>query len=75
MCSDIEHRRWVAERVLSGWQQSPFLKEGKPMRQDSLLLHYDITPDIGAEKDKDEAAVRNILMLDAIYDYYKTNRI
>lgn len=74
MCSDIEHRRWVAERVLSGWQQSPFLKDGKPMRQDSLLLHYDITPDIGAEKDKDEAAVKNILMLDAIYDYYKTNR-
>lgn len=74
MCSDIEHRRWVAERVLSGWQQSPFLKDGKPMRQDSLLLHYDITPDIGAEKDKDEAAVKNILMLDAIYDYYITNR-
>lgn len=71
MCSDIEHRRWVAERVLSGWQQSPFLKDGKPMRQDALLLHYDITPDIGNEKDKDEAAVRNILMLDAIAKAFK----
>lgn len=74
MCSDIEHRRWVAERVLSGWQQSPVLHEGKPMRQDALLLHYDITPDIGDEKDKDEAVVRNILMLDAIYSYYKKNK-
>lgn len=71
MCSDIEHRRWVAERVLLGWQQSPYMKNGTPMRQDSLLLHYDITPDVGEEKKKDENIVRNILMLDAIYDFYK----
>lgn len=71
MCSDIEHRRWVAERVLLGWQQSPYMKDGSPMRQDSLLLHYDITPDVGEEKKKDENFVRNILMLDAIYDFYK----
>lgn len=68
MCGDIEHRRWVVERVLSGWQQSPFLKDGKPMRQDALLLHYDITDNI-IGKEKDETTVRNILMLEAIYEY------
>lgn len=72
-CIDVEHRRWVAERVLSGWQQSPIEYNNKPMRQDSLLLHYDITDEIGAEKEKDEAVVKNILMLDAIFDYYKKN--
>lgn len=29
VCGGIEHRRWMAERALSGWQQSPFLKDGK----------------------------------------------
>lgn len=66
VCGGIEHRRWMAERALSGWQQSPFLKDGKPMRQEALLLHYDITDDIDDEKEKDELAVRYILMLDAI---------
>lgn len=74
MCSDIEHRRWVAERVLSGWQQSPFKNDGKPMRQDALLLHYNITSEIGTEKEKDEIAVKNILMLDVIYDYFYNKR-
>ena len=76
-CSDIEHRRWVGERVVSGWQQSPYLLEGSPMRQDSLLLHYDITKtsNIGDEKVKDENVVKNVLMLDVIYNYVKEKKL
>lgn len=74
-CSDIEHRRWLGERVVSGWQQSPFMLDGKPMRQNSLLLHYDITETskIGSEAAKDNNVVRNVLMLDTIFEYIKTN--
>jgi hypothetical protein len=77
ICSDIEHRRWVGERVVSGWQQSPYLLEGSPMRQDSLLLHYDITKtsNIGDEKVKDENVVKNVLMLDVIYNYVKEKKL
>lgn len=74
LCSDIEHRRWVGERVVSGWQQSPIIKDGKHMRQDSLLLHYDITytSEIGSEAAKDMNVVKNVLMLNTIYEYLKT---
>jgi len=77
ICSDIEHRRWVGERVVSGWQQSPFIYEGKPMRQDTLLLHYDITKtsNIGNEAMKDDNVVKNVLMLDVIYNYIKENNL
>ena len=77
ICSDIEHRRWVGERVVSGWQQSPYLLDGSPMRQDSLLLHYDITKTskIGNEAVKDQTVVKNVLMLDAIYDYVKRKQL
>ena len=77
ICSDIEHRRWLGERVVSGWQQSPFICEGTPMRQDSLLLHYDIikTSELGEDAKKDGNVVRNVLMLDRIYNYIKEKNI
>lgn len=73
LCSDMEHRRWVGERVVSGWQQSPITKDEKPLRQDALLLHYDITKtsEIGSELAKDSSVVRNVLILDEIYNYVK----
>ena len=44
------------------------------MRQDSLLLHYDITytSEIGSEAAKDIYVVKNVLMLNTIYEYLKT---
>lgn len=77
LCSDIEHRRWIGERVVAGWQQSPYESNGIVLRQDSLRLHHDIrkTSEIQDEINKDDNVVINILMLDQICEYVINNRI
>jgi hypothetical protein len=75
LCSDIEHRRWIGERVAAGWQQSPYKYDGIILRQDSLRMHYDIrkTSEINEEIDKDDNVVINVLMLDHICKYVDTH--
>ena len=77
LCSDIEHRRWIGERVIAGWQQSPYRFNGKIMRQDSLRMHYDIrkTSEIDGEISKDDNVIINVLMLDKICQYIIDNNI
>jgi hypothetical protein len=77
LCSDIEHRRWIGERVIAGWQQSPYECNGVVLRQDSLRLHYDIrrTSEIQDEISKDDNVVINVLMLDQVCEYIINNRI
>lgn len=77
LCSDIEHRRWLGERVIAGWQQSPYESNGVVLRQDSLRLHYDIrkSSEIQDEISKDDNVVINVLMLDQVCEYIINNRI
>lgn len=77
LCSDIEHRRWIGERVIAGWQQSPLESDGVTLRQDSLRLHCDIrkTSEIQDEINKDDNVVINVLMLDQICEYIIKNRL
>lgn len=77
LCSDIEHRRWIGERVIAGWQQSPYKSNGVILRQDSLRMHFDIrkTSEIQEEISKDDNVVINVLMLDQISEYIMNNGI
>lgn len=75
LCSDIEHRRWIGERVIAGWRQSPYEHNGVVLRQDSLQIHHDIrkTSQIQSEIDKDANVIVNVLMLDEICEYITNN--
>ena len=77
LCSDIEHRRWIGERVVAGWQQSPYKINGVVLRQDSLRMHNDIqkTSEIQEDISKDDNVVINVLMLDHISEYLINNGI
>lgn len=77
LCSDIEHRRWIGERIVAGWQQSPYKYDGDILRQDSLRMHYDIrkTSEIKEEISKDDNVIINVLMLDQICEYIKNHQI
>ena len=77
LCSDIEHRRWIGERVVAGWQQSPYKYNSVILRQDSLQIHDDIrkTSEIKEEISKDDNVIINVLMLDYICDFIKNQRI
>ena len=76
LCSDIEHRRWIGERVVAGWHLSPYEYNGVVLRQDSLRMHQNIrkTSQIQDEIDKDANVIVNVLMLDEICEYIKNNQ-
>lgn len=78
LCCDVEHRRWVGERVVSGWQQTPLSHDGKPLRNNSLLLHTTIvdTSLLDAENiENDLDVVENAILLDEIVSYLKDNNL
>ncbi len=63
--AETEHRRWVAERIVSGWRQ---VREGE-RRLNPFYLHDNISPyDRLSEEDreKDRNMVRNVFILDKI---------
>lgn len=71
----MEHRRWLAERSISGWRQ---IKKNE-MRVDDFFIHVDILPFHKIydeqEKNKDRKMVKNILRLFSIARYYNNKNV
>lgn len=72
ICACLEHRRWVAERTISGWRQAR-ISQGEA-RENKWFIHDTIVPyDRLTNKDqkKDHRVVRNILKLRRISTFYE----
>lgn len=64
MLSEVEHRRWIAERTISGWRQ----KQAGEERMNEFQIHDQIIPyselDM-SEKAKDYTVIKDVLKMDA----------
>lgn len=66
LLAEVEHRRWIAERTVSGWRQ----KKGNEVRMDEYQIHKLIIPYSKldeSEKAKDYSVVEKVLEMDAIF--------
>lgn len=64
--AEVEHRRWAAERTLSGWRKC---RDGES-RIEEFLIHNLIIPYsklIGKEREKDYYPIKNVMILDKIF--------
>lgn len=78
ICCDVEHRRWIGERVVAGWQQSPITIGKETLRNNSLLLHKTIvdTSELDEKNIKNDMdVVNNAIMLEEIITYIKENNL
>lgn len=65
----VEHRRWIAERTVSGWRQ--IRAEDNEKRVNVFNIHDLIIPfeDLSEdEKEKDYLPIKNILILDKVFN-------
>lgn len=77
-CAEMEHRRWVGERVATGWQQSPIVMNGECRRYNELMLHNLIVPfsELNNEEvGKDVDVINNLFRLESIDNFVKRNYI
>ncbi len=71
--ADCEHRRWIAERSVSGWRQ---IERGES-RMDVFMHHdkfvpYDMLDE--SEREKSRIVIRNVLVLDELLRKYCKQR-
>ncbi len=71
--ADCEHRRWIAERSVSGWRQ---IERGES-RMDVFMHHdkfvpYDMLDE--SEREKSRIVIRNVLVLDELLRKYCKKR-
>jgi len=71
--ADCEHRRWIAERSVSGWRQI----ERDESRMDIFMHHdkfvpYDMLDE--SEREKSRIVIRNVLVLDELLRKYCKKR-
>lgn len=56
LLSEMEHRRWMAERLMDGWRYGPERNNAKKIHH--LIVPYEQLPE--AEKNKDKDMIKNI---------------
>jgi hypothetical protein len=54
--AEVEHRRWVEQRILAGWSYAPVRNDAT--KQHPMIVSWDLLPEYERAKDRD--AVRNI---------------
>ncbi len=68
LLSEVEHRRWMAERTVSGWRQ--YNKDRGETRMDEYQIHTLIVPNNSlddTDKAKDYSVIKNVLEMEAIF--------